>query len=144
MLLGVTVTGALACRRRSTPETSRPEAPLVSPPELFARLDEVRAGRIAVLHVGPRYLWDKGHVPGSRPLGEAGHEDGLQALRAAILALPVGSEIVAYCGCCPTTHCPNIGPAREVLGERSGARFLDLPTNLRTDWIQRGYPVEKA
>jgi thiosulfate/3-mercaptopyruvate sulfurtransferase len=51
-------------------------------------------------------------------------------------------EVVAYCGCCPFTHCPNLHPARHLLAARGKASFLDLPTNFRTDWIDKGFPVE--
>jgi hypothetical protein len=60
------------------------------PADLNARLAEVRAGRVAVLHVGPLH------------------------------------------------------PARHVLAGRPKASFLDLPTNLRTDWIEKGFAIEKA
>ncbi len=117
---------------------------LLPPAELSARLDDVRAGKLAVLHVGPRYLWQHGHVPGSRWVGEAGTDEGLKALGEAVKALPADMEVVAYCGCCPTTHCPNIRPARRLLVGRPKSSFLDLPTNLRTDWTEQGFPVEKG
>jgi hypothetical protein len=114
------------------------------PADLNARLEEVRSGRIVVLHVGPQYLWGKGHIPGSRWVGEAGTEGGLAALEAALKAIPPDIEVVAYCGCCPFSHCPNIQPARQALAGRAKASFLDLPTNLRTDWIEKGFAVERT
>jgi len=150
--LGVAVTVAACSRnqegsastRESPPDPPTPTTPLLSPADLNARLADVRAGKIAVLHVGPEYLWSKGHVPGSRWVGEAGTAEGLASLQAALKALPPETEVVAYCGCCPFSHCPNIHPARGALAGRAKASFLDLPTNLRTDWIAKGFAVEKA
>ncbi len=133
-----------ASSEESAPVPPTPSAPLMPPANLNARLAEVRSGRVTVLHVGPQYLWGKGHIPGSRWVGEAGTDDGLAALQDALKTIPPDVEVVAYCGCCPFSHCPNIHPARRVLAGRPKASFLDLPTNLRTDWIERGFPIEKA
>jgi len=147
---GLGLTAIAACRRDSEAEGSSatksatPPAPLMPPAELNARLADVRSGRIAVLQVGPEYLWQKGHVPGSRWVGEAGTDAGIAALEHALKTIPAEVEIVAYCGCCPISHCPNIHPARRALAGRANATFLDLPTNLRTDWTDKGLPIEKA
>lgn len=128
----------------SQAEPLAPKAPLLAPAALSARLADVQSGKIAVLQVGPKYLWGKSHIPGSRWIGEAGEGDGLAALQAALEALPIETEVVAYCGCCPVSHCPNLGPARRALAGRTKASFLDLPTNFRTDWIDKGFPVERG
>src|SRR5208283_4183417 len=121
--LGVAATVA-ACSRASGDTTSSaesppspptPTTPLMPPADLNARLADVRAGKVVVLHVGPEYLWGKGHIPGSRWVGEAGTNEGLASLQAALKAIPPDTEIVAYCGCCPFSHCPNIHPARAAL-----------------------------
>lgn len=133
-----------ASAQESPPGAPTPTTPLLAPADLNARLADVRAGKIAVLHVGPEYLWSKGHVPGSRWVGEAGTDEGLASLQAALEALPPDTEVVAYCGCCPFSHCPNIHPARAALARRAKASFLNLPTNLRADWIEKGFAVERA
>lgn len=144
--LGVATVAACSRNQQGTSQDVPPAlgAPLMPPADLSARLAEVRAGRIVVLHVGPQYLWGKGHIPGSRWVGEAGTDDGLAAFEAALKAIPPDIEVVAYCGCCPFSHCPNIRPAREALAGRAKASFLDLPTNLRTDWIEKGFAVERT
>jgi len=154
--LGAAATFVECDRAGSQESPSEPAtAPLMAPAELNARLPEVQAGKIAVLHVGPEYLWNKSRIPGSRWVGEAGTVEGLASLEATLKALPVDTEVVAYCGCCPFSHCPthragrsegsqNIRPARRALAGRARATFLDLRTNLRTDWIGKGFSVEKA
>jgi hypothetical protein len=120
------------------------KAPLLPPSELNGRLADVKAGKIAVLHVGPQILWKRERVPGSRWVGEAGKSEGLAAFEAAVKALPADVEVVAYCGCCPTEDCPNVRPARRALAERAKGSVLDLPTNFRTDWIDKGFTVERG
>jgi hypothetical protein len=120
------------------------KAPLLPPSDLNGRLADVKAGKIAVLHVGPQVLWKRERVPGSRWVGEAGKSEGLAAFEAALKALPAEVEVVAYCGCCPTEDCPNVRPARRALAERAKGSVLDLPTNLRTDWIDKGFAVERG
>ncbi len=151
--VGALGAAALVACQRSSPSggttgaaeaPATPRAPLLPPADLNARLADVRSGKVVVLHVGPEYLWQKGHVPGSRWVGEAGTDEGLAALEAALKAVPADTEVVAYCGCCPVSHCPNIHAARRALGPRAKASFLDLPTNFRTDWMDRGFPVDRA
>lgn len=120
------------------------KAPLLPPSDLNGRLADVKAGKIAVLHVGPQILWKRERVPGSRWVGEAGKSEGLAAFEAAVKALPADVEVVAYCGCCPTEDCPNVRPARRALAERAKGSVLDLPTNFRTDWIDKGFAVERG
>jgi hypothetical protein len=120
------------------------QAPLLPPADLNGRLADVKAGKIAVFQVGPQILWKRERVPGSKWIGEAGKSEGLAALDAAVKALPADVEVVAYCGCCPTEDCPNVRPARRLLGGRAKASVLDLPTNFRTDWSDKGFTVEKG
>ena len=118
--------------------------PRMTPAALALRLDDVRAGGLSVWHIGPATLHAQHRIPGSRYIGEAGTTAGYAALLAALRALPIHAEVVLYCGCCPTTHCPNVHPADRALREAKVDRglVLDLPTNLRTDWIDKGYPVD--
>jgi thiosulfate/3-mercaptopyruvate sulfurtransferase len=120
--------------------------PRMAPAALASRMEEVRAGRLSVWHIGPASLHAQHRIPGSRYIGEAGTSEGCSALLAALRALGPHAEVVLYCGCCPTTHCPNVHPADLALREANVERgvVLDLPTNLRTDWIDKGFPVDSA
>ena len=139
-----TIALSLATACRSSSSSSETIGPLLSPATLAARLDDVKAGKIAVLYVGPDLLFGLGHVPGARNVGAAGDEDGARALTAALAAVPADTEIVLYCGCCPVANCPNVRPASAALRKlgRVNASVLDLPTKFATDWVDRGYPVE--
>lgn len=120
--------------------------PWMPPADLAARLAEVKAGKIAVLYVGPDALFGRGHVPGARNIGPAESAEGRAALAAAMAAVPAETEIVVYCGCCPVRSCPNVRPASAALRAlgRKNARVLDLPTRFGTDWTDKGFAVERS
>jgi thiosulfate/3-mercaptopyruvate sulfurtransferase len=120
--------------------------PRISPAALASRMDQVGDGRLPVWHIGPAALHAQHRIPRARYIGEAGTSAGYAALLAALRALPPHSEVVLYCGCCPTTHCPNVHPADRALREAAADHgvVLDLPTNLRTDWIDKGFPVDSG
>jgi 3-mercaptopyruvate sulfurtransferase SseA len=120
--------------------------PLLAPADLAARIADVKAGKIAVLYVGPDALFGRGHVPGARKVGEAGDDDGRSALATELLRIPKETEIVLYCGCCPVRSCPNVRPASAALraSGRTIAHVLNLPTRFADDWTAKGYPVERS
>jgi thiosulfate/3-mercaptopyruvate sulfurtransferase len=153
MLLAVPAAVMVACDKGNSTgeqaaplETPPPLGPMISPAELAKRLDEVKSGRVAVLYVGPDMLFDQARVPGARRLPEAGTDAGYQALVAQIAATPKDTEIVVYCGCCPYRSCQNVRPASKAIraSGRTNAKYLDIPTNFRTDWIKPGFPVERG
>jgi hypothetical protein len=57
--------------------------------------------------------------------------------------LPKDANIVIYCGCCPFVKCPNIRPAFTLLNKMGFKKhkLLNLSHNVKTDWIDKGYPV---
>jgi len=99
-----------------------------------------------IVCVGTRVLYEGAHIPGSAYHGAASKEDGLKDLKDWAKDVPKDSNIVLYCGCCPLTRCPNIHPALQALEEMgfTKVRMLRLPTDFNTDWIEKGYPVEKG
>jgi len=63
--------------------------------------------------------------------------------------LPLGTRTlltVIYCGCCPWSHCLNVKPAYEALHNMGFRKLkvLYIADNLGTDWVSKGYPVEKG
>jgi rhodanese-related sulfurtransferase len=119
---------------------------MIAPAELAQRMDDIKAGRIAVLYVGPEQLFRQARIPGARLLPETGTDEGYGALVRAIESTPKDTEIVVYCGCCPYRSCQNVRPASKALkaSGRTDAKYLDLPTNFKTDWTKKGYPVERG
>jgi len=84
-------------------------------------------------------------IPHSVNIGTASKKENLDKFRKQLSDLPKDTKIVIYCGCCPFEHCPNVRPAVDVLKEMkfTNWQLLDLPNNIRADWINKGYPVVK-
>ncbi|HZU29437.1 MAG TPA: rhodanese-like domain-containing protein [Bryobacteraceae bacterium] len=125
---------------QSEPWTS---ADLIQPAALATAIREKSAPPI--FFVGFPVLWRAAHIPGAPMDGPASKDEGLAALKAAVRDIPHDRELVIYCGCCPMDHCPNIRPAFRMLHEMgfTHVRVLEIPTNMRTDWIDKGYPTER-
>lgn len=81
-------------------------------------------------------------IPHSINIGMTNDESNLQEFKDSLQNVSRSANIVIYCGCCPFDHCPNVRPAIEVLKEMKFTNYhlLDLPHNIRTDWIAKGYP----
>lgn len=81
-------------------------------------------------------------IPHSIDIGMTNKEENLQKFKDSINDLPRNTNIVIYCGCCPFEHCPNVRPAIALLQQMKFTNYhlLDLPHNIKTDWITKGYP----
>jgi thiosulfate/3-mercaptopyruvate sulfurtransferase len=98
-----------------------------------------------LIHVGFPVLYRASHITGSVYAGPGSKEEGIADLKKAVAGQPRTREIVLYCGCCPFDKCPNIRPAFAALHEMGFTRVkaMVVPTNLKTDWIDKGYPTDK-
>src|ERR1700674_1842813 len=76
--------------------------------------------------------------------GTASTEQGLVEMKKWADGLPRTTNLVIYCGCCPFEKCPNVRPAFTALSGMGfkKLRVLILPTNLATDWVGKGYPIQ--
>jgi thiosulfate/3-mercaptopyruvate sulfurtransferase len=119
---------------------------LIKPQELVKSLSAATGEKPLVICVGFPFLYQGGHIVGSKFAGPGRNPEGIQALKHEVEGLPRDKEIVLYCGCCPWKDCPNIRPAfRAVQGWGfKNARALYLPTNFRQDWIAKGFPIDKG
>ena len=104
------------------------------------------AAKPIVVCVGFRPLYMGAHVPGAVFHGAAQSEQGLADLKRWAQGLPRNTNLVIYCGCCPLDHCPNLRPAFTALRDLGFAnlRVLVLPHDFASDWVEKGYPVEKS
>ncbi len=93
-----------------------------------------------IISVGPGAT-----IPGSVDIGSTKEADNLQKLKDKLSKLPKNTKVVVYCGCCPFEHCPNVRPAIAALKEMKFTNYylLNLPKNIKTDWIDKGYPIAK-
>ncbi len=135
-----TILLVIGCRQSQaqTPENWTADQ-LVEPAALAATLESKKD--IPVIYsVGPGAV-----IPHSIDVGMANDEKNLDLFKKAISKLPKTTNIVIYCGCCPFEHCPNVRPAIDVLQKMNFTNYhlLNLPHNIKTDWISKGYPVIK-
>lgn len=94
-----------------------------------------------IINVGPSAL-----IPSSTDIGMVNNDEGLQKLEAYLKPLDRDKKIIIYCGCCPYEHCPNVRPAINALKQMNFTNYylLNLPHNIKKDWIDKNYPVADA
>lgn len=118
-------------------EPWKPEQ-LIAPLELAAIINNPVAPQPLIISVGPAGL-----IKGAVDIGPVHEKENLNKLKKLLSEEKKDREIVIYCGCCPFQNCPNIRPAFKLLDEMKFAnqKLLNLPHNLKADWINYGYPM---
>lgn len=116
------------------------ENQLMPPAGLAATINNSSAAKPVIFSIGPGAI-----VKGSIDIGPAQEKDNLQKLKEQLSKLPKDAAIVIYCGCCPFANCPNIRPAFQLLNKMkfTNQKLLNLPNNIKVDWIDKGYPMNK-
>ncbi len=122
------------------------DSQILEPETLAKSLSAATGEKPVVLCVGFPFLYQGGHIVGAKFAGPALTPEGIQALKRQVQDIPRDKAIVIYCGCCPWKHCPNIHPAFNTLQELgfTNVKLLSIPTNFQTDWVAKGFPIEKA
>ncbi len=112
---------------------------LKDPAALAATLSDPQAPKPVIFNIGPVQ-----QIKGAIAIGPAKTQANLDRLKAQLAKLPKDKEVIIYCGCCPFSRCPNVRPAFELLKKMKFAngKLLNLSTNLKVDWISKGYPME--
>lgn len=120
-------------------------AQLMEPAQLAKILSDPAAGKPYVLDIGTPSMARGGRIANSIVIGPGSETQNLEKLRATVSTYPKDADVIIYCGCCPFRDCPNIRPAFRVLQEMklTRAKLLNIPTTLKADWINKGYPSEK-
>jgi len=110
---------------------------LLQPSELATALKDNRESSV-IFSIGPGAV-----IPHSKDMGMIKEEDNMKKFKQELESLPKDTSIIIYCGCCPYEHCPNVRPAIELLKEMkfTNYKLLDLPHNIKIDWINKGYPT---
>jgi thiosulfate/3-mercaptopyruvate sulfurtransferase len=140
MLLAALSTVAFA-----QPATELPASHLIAPQDLVHILQSNRAKPL-IFNVGPRFLYEQGHIPGAEYAGPGSDPQTLKQLHERAQMLPRNSFIVLYCGCCPWVHCPNVNPAFHELSRMgfSNVKVLKIENNFGTDWVDKQYPTMRG
>ncbi|RAJ29213.1 rhodanese-like domain-containing protein [Pedobacter cryoconitis] len=113
------------------------EEQLISPAVLanmISKKEDVKIYNIGVVQ----------NIKGATNLGAASEAENLDKLKEILKTTPKNKAIVIYCGCCPMDRCPNIRPAFKAFVDQkfTNVKLLELPENIKIDWIDKGYPVE--
>lgn len=112
---------------------------LMAPADLAKIINDGKEN-IYIYNIGPAGL-----IKNAIEIGDGRDEKNIAKLKDEVSKLPKDANIVIYCGCCPFGHCPNIRPAFNLLNEMkfTNHKLLNLSQNLKVDWIDKGYPMNK-
>jgi len=113
---------------------------------IAAKLKSSPADQPLILQVGFQVLYRSVRIPGANYAGAGSSAEGLASMEQQLKGVAKDRAILIYCGCCPWDKCPNIRPAVAKLHELGFTKIevLKIPTNLHSDWVEPGYPVEKG
>jgi hypothetical protein len=132
--------GSVICAGQA-PATPDPwtRAQLIEPIALNRLLSGPATARPLIFNIGIAET-----IKTAKNVGGAREKENLDRFRRELSGLPKTTTVVIYCGCCPFSRCPNIRPAFKLLRELNftNAKLLNIPTSLRADWIQKGFPME--
>ena len=138
----------VACAGDSTDTTSSSSTEpwgshTVSPADLVKELSAV--DKPVIVCTAPPSMYRMAHIAAAVLHGPASSPGPLNELTAWAKGLPRTTSLVIYCGCCPLAYCPNLRPAYNALKDMGfkNLRVLILAENFGTDWVDRGYPVER-
>lgn len=114
------------------------EDQLMQPENLAAIINDSDAAKTLIINIGP-----VGSIKGAIKIGPTKEKEQLNELKNLLSKEDKKKAIVIYCGCCPFKDCPNIRPAFSLLTKMKFAnhKLLNLPKNLKVDWINHGYPT---
>lgn len=144
-LAGLTAKAQTSTASKSS-ALSIPESSQIQPVQLQKILQSDGAARPMVLQVGFQMLYQQAHIPGAIYAGPTAQADGLARFEKTVAGLPRNKWIVIYCGCCPWSHCPNMGPAFAKLRSMgfTHVQALHIEHNFGDDWVNQGYRVESG
>jgi len=111
---------------------------LMQPENLTAIINDSAVEKPLIINVG-----SVGSIKGAIKVGAAKEKENFNNLKKLLSKEDKKKTIIIYCGCCPFKVCPNIRPAFELLTKMKFAnhKLLNMPNNLKIDWINHGYPM---
>ena len=111
---------------------------LIEPSDLAAHISKPKAKQAIIYNIGVVE-----NIKGAKNFGAASEKENLAKFKETLAGMPKNSSIVVYCGCCPFERCPNIRPAFNLMKSMGfiNGKLLNLQTNLKQNWIDKGYPL---
>lgn len=142
ILFFVVTTSGFSFGMISSPGNSDPWTPqqLLAPADLAKVLNNPKLPQPIVFSIGMQAI-----IKGSIDIGPVVMPENLNLLRQKLNKLPKNAQVVVYCGCCPFSRCPNVGPAMQLLKDLqfTNYKLLNLPDNIKVDWIDKNYPISE-
>lgn len=142
LLLLTVTTSVFAASEFSSQGQNDPWTPqqLLAPADLAKVLNNPKAPQPIIYSIGMQAI-----IKNSIDVGPAMRAENLNVLKQKLSKLSKDAQIVVYCGCCPFSRCPNVRPAMELLRSMqfTNYKLLNLPQNVKVDWIDLGYPMSE-
>jgi thiosulfate/3-mercaptopyruvate sulfurtransferase len=131
---------SIKCTAQTTTQEPWSAKQLMEPADLAKTIANPKAPQPYIFCIGPGAM-----IKNSIDIGPGKEKANLEKFKKELGKLPKDANIVIYCGCCPFEHCPNIRPAFTLLNEMkfTNHKLLDLPHNIKVDWKDHNYPVQK-
>jgi hypothetical protein len=112
---------------------------LLAPSDLNKLLINPKAPKYYVYSIGFQAI-----IKNSIDIGPGYKSENLKTLKQQLSKLPKDANVVIYCGCCPFSSCPNVRPVFNLLNEMGfkNHKLLNIPQNIKVDWIDKGYAIK--
>lgn len=113
---------------------------IIQPQELAYAINNPKAIKPVIFNVG-----NVDQIKGAIHIGAVSDSKGMKKFKYEVVKIEKDKLVVVYCGCCSSDNCPNIRPAIKYLNDNGykKAKVLNIPTGIKEDWVQKGFPVEK-
>jgi hypothetical protein len=140
LVLLIVLLTSIKCAAQTTSQEPWSAKQLMEPAELAKTIANPKAHQPYIYCIGPGAM-----IKNSIDIGPGKEKANLEKFKQELSKLPKDANIVIYCGCCPFDHCPNIRPAFTLLNEMkfTNHKLLDIPHNIKVDWKDHNYPVQK-
>jgi hypothetical protein len=140
LVLLIVLFASIKCAAQSTSQEPWSAKQLMEPAELAKTIASPKAHQPYIFCIGPGAM-----IKNSIDIGPGKEKASLDKFKQELSKLPKDANIVIYCGCCPFDHCPNIRPAFTLLNDMkfTNHKLLDIPHNIKVDWKDHNYPVQK-
>lgn len=138
LMIGLLIINAGKADAQQKPEPWRADQ-LMATSALAAKIESNQTGDLLILSIGPDAI-----IKGSVDIGPTQEAANLAKLKNYLKQVPKDKKVILYCGCCPFDKCPNIRPAFSALNKMGfkNAELLNIPKNIKVDWIDKGYPTK--
>ena len=135
-VLAIVLLSLMALNKKQTEPWTQDQ--LMPPEKLAAIINDSTPAKPLIISIGP-----VGLIKGAIQVGPTHEQENMDNLKKLLSKEDRKRDIVIYCGCCPFKECPNIRPAFSLLTTMkfTNHKLLNLPSNLKIDWINHGYPM---